>query len=79
MHISVKISDTFAINDLCFFSGPYFLAFGPRYVHISSKGGKIGTRKNSVFGHFLHSAAIDQIEILKGFKSVLQGPAFQVL
>ena len=46
-----------------FFFGPYFLAVGlntERYevsLRIHSECGKIWTRKNSVFGHFLCSAS----------------------
>ena len=60
------------------FSGPYFPAFGlntERYsvsLRIQSEYGKIRTRKNSVFGHFPHSACFGhKIEFSFNYKNLL--------
>ena len=60
---NIQIMDTvWNVSKYGVFCGPYFPAFGlntERYfvsLRIQSECGKIRTRKNSVFGHFLHSA-----------------------
>ena len=48
-----KTNTAWKVSKYGIFSGPYFPEFR---MNTESESGKIQTRKNSVFGHFLHSA-----------------------
>ena len=58
------VATAWKVSKYGFSSGPYFPAFGPNTVRysvslrIQYECGKIHTRKNSVFGHFLHSVLV---------------------
>ena len=56
--LSACLSTAWKVSKYGVFSGPYFPAFGLNTdvsLRIQSECGKIQTRKNSVFGHFLRS------------------------
>ena len=73
----MRTSTAWKVSKYGVFSDPYFPAFGlstERYslfLRIQSEYGKIRTTKNSVFGHFSHSAVFTLVESPLG-KHLLQ-------